>query len=421
MSVASLDQHMALRAVTNGKTPAMLHDALFVGRGTELALFERDLELIEAGGASFRILVGEPGSGKTMLMHAMADRARSRRFVTAGADLDPDCLLHGRGGEGRALLRKALLGMRTAASGDDPAIDSILGRFGNDCRSEAQSAGQLLRDHILSKLTELHRHPKGAEFARVIQTFALASENSVPATNARRWLCGDYSTLSDARDDLGAASIVEDKDFWPMQKLWGSFVRQAGRAGYLLFLDEARILCDLDNPHARKLNFEQLLMILNDLLQGRARGIGVVIAATPAFVSEWKGLAKHEGLSSCLRHQMDQVDLHADSQNVLVHLQDLGDGEVLELLQRCRMLYASCHPEGRLLPEDAIETFLETCRNQIGAARWHVPRLVLQRFIALQGRLLANPTKDWRELLSRQDSESANSNTEFEGYALRQM
>src|SRR3954463_2039528 len=99
MSVTGLDHQLALRALANGKAPAVLRDELFVGRGTELALLDRDLDLIEAGGASLRILVGEPGSGKTMLMHAMAERARSRRFVTTAADLDPDSLLHGRGGE----------------------------------------------------------------------------------------------------------------------------------------------------------------------------------------------------------------------------------------------------------------------------------------------------------------------------------
>ena len=272
-----------------------------------------------------------------------------------------------------------------------------------------------------AKLSELHRHPKGAEFAKVIQAFALASENSVVATNARRWLCGDYSTLSDARDEIGAGSIIEDQDFWPMQKLWGSFVRQAGRPGFVLFLDEARILCELHNTNARTLNLEQLLMILNDVLQGRAHGIGVIIAATPSFITQWNGMAKHEGLSSCLLHQEVGAELHAENASILVHLQDLGDGELAELLQRCRQLYATCHPVAPLLPDEAMKIFLDTCRNQIGAARWRVPRIILQRFIALQQRLLANPKADWRDLLFGQDSDSDDPEKEFEGYAYRQM
>jgi len=421
MGVTSLEHQLALRALANGKAPPMLHDQLFVGRGTELALLDRDLDLIEAGGSSLRILVGERGSGKTMLMQAMADRARSRRFVTASADLDPDCLLHGRGGEGRALLHRALLGMRTAATGDQPAISSLVGRFGNDCRSEAEAAGQLPRDYIRSKLGELHNHPKGAEFSRIVQAFALAGEESVVAANARRWLCGDYSTLSDARDELGARSIIEDQDFWPMQKLWASFVRQAGRPGYFLFLDEARILCDLHNPNARALNLEQLLMILNDVLQGRAQGIGVVIAVTPSFITQWNGLAKNEGLSSCLLHQKDQTDLRAGNDNILAHLQDLADAELVELLQRCRQLYATCHPSAPPLPDEALEIFLEACRNQIGEARWHVPRTILQKLIALLDRMAAQPRPDWRELLSGHDSHSDHPGKEFEGYAHRQM
>jgi len=421
MNVTNLDHRLALRALANGKAAAVLHDELFVGRTTELALFDSDLDLIEAGGSSLRILVGERGSGKTMLMQAIAERARGRRFVTASADLGPDCLLHGRGGEGRALLAKTILGMRTALAGDQPAIHSIAGRFGNECRSDAESSGQLPRDFMRAKLGDLHSLPKGAEFAKVIQAFALASENSVVATNARRWLCGSYSTLGDARDELGVGSIIEDQDFWPIQKLWSSFIRHAGRPGFLLFLDEARILCELHNSNARTLNLEQLLTILNDILQGHVHGIGIVIAATPSFVTQWNGMAKHEGLSSCLSHQMRQTDLHPENDGIIVHLQDLGEGELVDLLQRCRRLYATCHPAAPVLPDEALELFLETCRNQIGAARWRVPRVILQRFITIQQRLLANPKSDWRDLLSREESGADDPEKEFEGYAQRYM
>ena len=418
---ATIDQRMALRAIANGKAPTALHAELFVGRNSELSLFERDLDLVADGGASLRIMVGEPGSGKTMLQQAMAGRARRRGFVTTSADLSPDRLLHGRGGEGRALLRDAVLGMGTAAASDGLAVDTIVGRFGNDCAAEAHAARQPHRNFLRAKLAELHCRPKGAEFAKVIETFALAPENSALSTNARRWLCGDYATMSEARDELGIGSIVDDPDFWLMARNWASFLRLAGRPGLVLFLDEAQVLCGLHNANARALNLEQLLMVLNDVLQERARGIAMVIAATPAFVTQWNGLAKHDGLSSCLLSQHDQDIEGGAIDNVLMHLQDLEVPEIVDLLIRCRQLYAACHPEARLLPDEGMEGFLESCRNQIGEALWQIPRRILQRFIAFHQQLAANPTADWRELLSAEDAGANDSEMAFDGYARRQM
>lgn len=420
MNLMNLDHQMALRAVTNGKAPAHCHRDLFVGRSTELAMSNRDLDVNEARGASLRILVGEPGSGKTMLQHAMASQARKRGFVTATADLDPDSLLHGRSGEGRSLLRKAVLNMQTATSGDESGLDSIVGRFGNDCRIGADAAGQLPLEYARGKLAEVNKLPKGADFARVIAPFSLAMESSAVAAKSQRWLRGDYATITDARDDLGIGGIIEDQDFWPIQKVWASFIQAAGRPGYVLFLDEARVIGDL-HPTSRMLNLEHLLMIYNDVLQGRVRGIGVVIAVTTSFVTQWNGLAKHEGLSSCLLHQKEQLELNPETDTVLVPLQDLADGEIIEMLQRCRELYAASHPAARLVPDEALELFVETCRNQIGEARWRVPRTILQRFVGFQDRVMGEPNADWRELLSAQNPESDNSDWEFEGYAQRQM
>jgi hypothetical protein len=416
-----LAQRRALRALANGKATAELDGDLFVGRTAELALFDDDLEIVDAGGAVVRILVGEQGSGKTILQQAMATAARARGFVTSHVDLTMDNLLHGRGGEGRKLLRETVLAMRTASSGDALAVDSIVGRLGNDCRTEASSTGQLPREYLRGRLGELSRHPKGAEFARVIGMYALAAENSSIAENARRWLCGDYATITDARDELGVGSIVEDPDFWLMARHWASVARIAGRKGLVLFLDEARILCDLNNPNARSLNLEQLMVILNDVLQGRVEGIAVVIAATPSFVTQWSGLAKHKGLNSCLSHQKDAIHLGDHSDNVLIHLQDFSEHQLVELLQRCRELYGACHPAAPLLPDEGIGVFLETCRNQIGDALWHLPRTILQRFIAFHDRFAARPDRDWRDVLFASASDSANPEREFDGYAERHM
>lgn len=204
-----------------------------------------------------------------------------------------------------------------------------------------------------------------------------------------------------------------------MQKLWGAFLRLAGRPGLALFLDEAQVLCGLHNPNARMLNLEQLLLVFNDILQGRAQGIAIVIAATPAFVGQWNGLAKHEGLSSCLSGQ-DQTLVQIETDNALVHLNDFEESELLDLLQRCRQLYATCRPGHRVLPDESLQSFLETCRNQIGNAYWQLPRRVIQRFFAVHDRLAANPSLSWEDLLFPVDV-APDADGRFDGYAQRQI
>lgn len=414
------DQRLALRALVNGKAPPTMHGQLFVGRRLEIESLEHDLDLVEAGGASLRILIGEPGSGKTMLQQVMADRARQRGFVTSRADLTPDRLFHGRRGEGRALLSDLTHAMRAPAASDGPAIDAIVSRFANDCQAAAAEATQANRAYIRTMLGELHAQPKGAEFARVIETFALAPEASSLAMSCRRWLCGEYPSLGEAREELGVGSIVEDQDLWLMARHWASFLRLAGRPGLVLFIDEAQVLCGLHNPHARMLNFEHLLSIFNDVLQGRVQGLAVVIAATPAFATQWNGLAKHEGLSSCLLQGGHAVPhLHPDS--TFLHLQDFTEPELHDLVRRCRDLYASCRPGAPVLPDDGVDEFLQGCRNQIGEYQWKTPRRIMQAFLSLHDRWLANPTLGWVELLYPQEGGCTAPEMALDGYAHRQM
>lgn len=415
-----MEKQLVLRALAAGKAPEAQHEQLFVGRSAELAMFERDLDVIEGGGASLRIMVGDPGSGKTMLQHALGRRARQRRFVTMNADLSPDRLFHGNGGEGRALLEEAVMRMRTLGADEATGLGSVVGRFTNDCGEEAANASRHTRDLIRERLHPLHTQPGGADFARVIEAYAVAPDFSPRAESARRWLCGGYTTISEARDALGISSIVKDQDFWSMIKLCARFTQIADRPGLVLFIDEARVLCDLSNSHARALNLELLLSMLNDVFQDRAHGIGLYISVTPPFVTQWNGLAKHDGLKSCFGQKpASSADSLIDA--VLIQIADLDDAELIELLTKVNTFISECHPDARSLPTEAFEPFLESCRQRIGEHGRQLPRNVVQGFIQFQNRLASNPTVAWNELLPRQSTSLESPPMNLDGYAHRQM
>lgn len=140
---------------------------------------------------------------------------------------------------------------------------------------------------IHKRLAALSDMVGGYDFAKVIDAFWRGHEqdNETLKSNAIRWLRGEYTTKTDARNDLDVRTIISDASFYDSLKLMSLFVRQAGYAGLLVSLDEMVNLFKLNNTQARTANYEQILRILNDCLQGSAENIGFILGGRQNFFS----------------------------------------------------------------------------------------------------------------------------------------
>src|SRR5690606_10629809 len=120
-------------------------------------------------------------------------------------------------------------------------------------------------------------------FAHVLSEYYAAYEamDEKRQEAAIRWLRGEYTTKTEARQDLGVRSIIDDDSIYDYLKLFASFARIAGYKGLLVSIDELAVLSHrLNHRTARDRNYEAILRILNDCLQGSVENLAFLFAAT---------------------------------------------------------------------------------------------------------------------------------------------
>jgi len=365
----------------------------------------KDIERIIEGGATFRLIIGNYGSGKTFFLSVIRTIALEKRLVTVHADLSPDRRIQASAGQARNLYSELMRNMSTRNRPDGNALASVVERFITSARREADEKGISVSVVIHERLESLSEMVGGYDFAQVIDAYWRGhnSDNEELRSNAIRWLRAEYSTKTDARRDLGVRNYISDNSFYDSLKLMSLFVRQAGYNGLLVNLDEMVNLYKLRSTQARTSNYEQLLRMLNDCLQGSAEHIGFLLGGTPEFLTDSRrGLFSYEALESRLAEnsfarQAGVIDYSSPT----LHLASLTPEELYILLGNLRHVFASGDPDNYLVPDEALEAFLHHCSQVIGDQYFRTPRNTIKAFINMLSVLEQNPELDWTDLISK--------------------
>lgn len=392
-----------IQSLKSGVTPRIGIQHIQVGRMNEITALHHDIERIADGGASFRLIIGEYGSGKTFFLSVVRSIALEKKLVTVSADLSPDRRIHSSGGQARNLYSELMKNMSTRNKPDGNALLSVVERFVTEARKEADADGTIVSSVIHQRLAALSNMVGGYDFAKVIDAFWRGHEqdNETLKSNAIRWLRGEYTAKTDARNDLDVRTIISDASFYDSLKLVSLFVRQAGYAGLLVSLDEMVNLYKLNNTQARTANYEQILRILNDCLQGSAENIGFVLGGTPEFLFDpRKGLYSYEALQSRLaENRFAQKAGVIDYSSPTLHLASLTPEELYILLKNLRHVYAGGEPEKYLVSDDALTGFLHHCSKTIGDAYFRTPRNTIKGFLDMLAVLEQNSSINWQTLI----------------------
>jgi len=428
-----------LQSLRAGVTPRTGLQHIQVGRVGEVDALLGDLETISDGGATFRLVIGDFGSGKSFFLQLIRQIALEKGLVTVHADLSPDRRLQASGGQAKSLYNELMRNMSTRTKPDGAALQSVVEKFVINARKTADADGAAVEGVIHAKLSQLEELVGGYDFARVISLYYQAGEadDQELQGHAVRWLRGEYSTKTDARNALGVRTIVDDANVYDYLKLWSLFVQAAGYSGLLVGIDELVNLYKLNSKQARVSNYEQILRILNDSLQGSASSIGFLMGGTPEFLLDpRKGLYSYEALRSRLAEnsfarQAGVVDYSSPT----LYLQNLNPEELYILLKNIREVFAAGQAKkrdtpkneagaatvdkpdqaadaaetvtdgqaaaasGPLLPDEALEAFLVHCQQKIGESYFRTPRNTIKAFVDLMSVLEQNPQLDWKELL----------------------
>ncbi|MCU1136062.1 ATP-binding protein [Stenotrophomonas maltophilia] len=400
--IRSRDRDAVIQSLRAGVVPRAGQHLIQVGRAREVQTLVSDIDRLADGGSSFRLVVGEYGAGKTFFLNLVRAIAMERKLVVASADLNPDRRLHASGGQARSLYAELMRNLATRTKPDGGALPGVVEKFISTAVAESKSQGVSTEQVIRAKLEQLSELVNGYDFADVIAAYWRGFEqgNEQLKSDAIRWLRGEFATRTDARAALGVRTIVDDASVYDQLKLMGRFVRLAGYSGLLVCLDELVNLYKLANAQARNANYEQLLRMLNDSLQGSAVGLGFVLGGTPDFLMDTRrGVYSYEALQSRLAQNTFATNGLVDFSGPVVRLSSLTAEDFYVLLTKIRHVYAAGDAGKYLLPDDAIHQFMTHCANRIGDSFFRTPRTTITAFINLLAVLEQNPGVDWQDLI----------------------
>ncbi len=391
-----------LQSLRAGVVPRIGQQHVQVGRVNEVKALLTDIDRIADGGSGVRFVIGEYGSGKTFFLHVVRSIALQRKLVTVHADLSPDRRLHATGGQARSLYAELMRNMSTRAKPEGGAMTSVVERFVTQALTEARATGESPDVVIRRGLSQLSELTGGYDFAEVIAKYweGHDSGNEQLKNDAVRWMRGEFSTRTDARNALGVRTIIDDANFYDQLKLLALFVRLAGFGGLFVVLDEMVNLYKLANTPARNSNYEQILRILNDATQGTAAGIGFVFGGTPDFLLDTRrGLYSYAALQSRLAENRFARDGLVDYSGPIIRLANLTPEDFYVLLTKLRNVQASGNPSAYLIPDSGLQAYMTHCANRIGDAYFRTPRNTIKGFLDLLAILEQNPDQQWDNLI----------------------
>ena len=401
-----------LNSLKGGVVPRVGLPYIAVGRKHEIEALLHDVDIIADGGASFRFIVGRYGSGKSFLLQTIRNYVMDRGFIVADADLSPERRLQGTRGQGLATYRELIGNLSTKTKPEGGALTLVLDRWISAVQSEAvQETGLTPGDAALTQAVDRKIYAvtsavselvHGFEFARLLSAYyhAYADGDDETKTKVVRWFRAEYATKRDAKEALDVGIIITDDDWYDYLKLFAAFFRMAGYTGMLLLFDELVNLYKIPNTVTRQYNYEKLLTMYNDTLQGKARYLGILMGATPqAMEDKRRGVYSYEALRSRLAEGKFSRPGARDLLSPVIRLEPLTAEEMLVLCEKLAGMHAGLYGYDRGISDEELADFLKLEYERVGAERNITPREVIRDFIELLDLLYQNPTLNIGELL----------------------
>lgn len=418
-------------SLKGGVVPRVGLPYITVGRKAEIDALLSDVDVISEGGASFRFIVGRYGSGKSFLLQTIRNYVMDRNFVVMDADLSPERKLTGTKGQGLATYRELIGNLATRTKPEGGALSLVLDRWISGIQMQVQSemskaassvqpvpgtmestfpsglpafSGRVA-EKIRLVVNSISGMVHGFDFARLLTLYFEAEQSGDDAQKAKvlKWFRGEYPTRTEARQDLGVNVIITDEDWYDYLKLFAFFFRQAGYQGLMVFVDELVNIYKIPNSVARNNNYEKILTMYNDALQGKAHYIGMLMSGTPQCIEDTRrGVYSYEALRSRLQEGRFSVEGARDMMAPVIRLEPLSPEEMLVLTEKLTDMHAGLYGyECRIRQEERVQ-FIQMEYSRVGADSHITPREIIRDFIELLDILYQHPEKTAGELLNGQ-------------------
>ena len=400
-----------MNSLKGGVVPRVGLQYVTVGRAPEIDALLRDVEIITDGGASFRFIVGKYGSGKSFLLQTIRNYVMAKNFVVVDADLSPERRLQGTRGQGLATYKELIRNMSTKTKPEGGALSLILDRWISNVQQEVMAeSGLRMTDPALPKLVEkkisavicsLNEMVHGFDFARLLTLYYQAHVSGDDETKAKvlKWFRGEYNTKTEARQELGVNIVITDDDWYEYLKIFAAFLKQAGYNGMLVLIDELVNIYKIPNAITRQYNYEKILTMYNDAMQGKAQHIGFILCGTPQCMEDpRRGVYSYEALRSRLAEGRFSGE-HKDLLSPVIRLLPLTNEEMLILIEKLADIHAGLYEYRQIVTQQDMVDFIEIEFSRIGADTHITPREVIRDFIEVLDIIYQNPGIKVRTLL----------------------
>ncbi len=406
--------NILINALKGGVVPRAGLEYITVGRAREISAILHDIDMIEEGGASFRFIVGKYGSGKSFLLQTIRNHAAARGFAVVDADLSPERRFAGTRGQGLATYKELIQNLSTKAKPDGGALPLILEKWISGIQMTVKTTTALegaefeaeVERQIYEVAGSLEGMVNGFEFARAVALYwkAYKEDDAALKSNVLRWFRGEYPSRKEAREDLG----INDETWYDFLKLFAAFLAGAGYKGLLVIIDELVNIFKIPNSITRANNYEKILTMYNDVLQGKARHIGFLMGGTPQCIEDkYKGVFSYEALRSRLAEGHFAAGEVRDFSAPIIRLQMLNQEEMYVLVEKLRDIHGGLYKYEPVLTHEDLVYFLTVEYNRVGAESHITPREIIRDFIELVNILHQNPEKSVAEILGDNSFEMA--------------
>ena len=402
-----------LNSLKGGVVPRIGLPYITVGRKAEIEALLHDVDVVAEGGAAFHFIVGRYGSGKSFLLQTMRNYVMDKNFVVVDGDLSPERRLQGTKGQGLATYRELIQNLATKTRPEGGALTLILDRWINTVQTQVASETGLSNDDpqfakavdqkiyaVISSLSELVH---GFDFAKLLNMYYHAYLNDDDETKAKviKWFRGEYTHKTEAKQELGVNIIISDSDWYEYLKLFASFFRQAGYAGLIIMIDELVNIYKIPNSISRQYNYEKILTMYNDTLQGKAKYLGILMGGTPQAIEDRRrGVYSYEALRSRLAEgkfsQAGARDMYAP----VIKLDPLTAEEMLVLTEKLADMHAGLYGYQKTITDDDLAKFIKIEYARIGTDTNITPREVIRDFIEMLDIVWQNPGTTIEDLLN---------------------
>lgn len=393
-----------INSLASGVVPRIGLEHVAIGRKGEIAVLLENLQNVSEGASFCKFIIGRYGSGKSFMLQLLRNYAMDRNFVVADVDLSPERRLVGSSGQGRATYRELMHNLSTKTRTDGGAFEAALERWisqiqtdvvkESDAKPESTEFMELVEKKIFDVVQQMKGMVHGFDFAKVVGLYWRGHRLGDPMakSNALRWLLGEFSTKMEARSVLGVTVIIDDDNWYDYLKLFASFLTKLGYKGLIVLIDEAVNLYKISHSASRHTNYEKILSIYNDTMQGKAEHLGILFGGTPQFLDDnRRGLYSYDALRSRLEDSRLKSNGWISYSGPVIRLETLTNEEIFLLLSRLLEIYETHHDWNSNLEGVDLQNFMQQIVDRLGAEVLLTPREVVKQFFEILSILRENP------------------------------